>query len=141
MELDERLMDALLLRENLRREGMDRSGAELCTDCPDLAEAVRQEVRRLDRFDAFLQMPDGEAAGRPYFSMELVEGGSLSQKLAAAPLSGRAAAALVETLARAVHAVHQVGVIHRDLKPSNVLLTAGGVPKITDFGVAKRFDL
>jgi eukaryotic-like serine/threonine-protein kinase len=99
----------------------------------------------------------GEAAGRPYFVLEFVAGGSLAQHLQGTPHPTRPAAQLVLTLARAVHAAHVHGVIHRDLKPANILLWdeqegAGGeprdlsppasrlaslVPKITDFGVAK----
>jgi eukaryotic-like serine/threonine-protein kinase len=82
----------------------------------------------------------GEQAGRPYFSLEFVEGGNLGQKLAGAPQPPRQAAELVETLARAVHFAHERGIVHRDLKPANVLLTAEGLPKITDFGLAKRLD-
>jgi serine/threonine-protein kinase len=82
----------------------------------------------------------GEHEDRPYFSMEYLEGGSLAQKLAGTPLPARSAAALVESLARAMHAAHQQSIIHRDLKPANVLLTADGTPKIGDFGLAKLVD-
>jgi WD40 repeat protein/tRNA A-37 threonylcarbamoyl transferase component Bud32 len=80
----------------------------------------------------------GEQSGQPYFALEFVDGGSLEQRLTGTPLAARKAAQLVETLARAVHAAHGVGIIHRDLKPANVLLTHDGLPKITDFGLAKR---
>jgi serine/threonine-protein kinase len=83
----------------------------------------------------------GESEGRPFFSLEYVDGGSLAAKLDGTPLPGKSAAQLVETLARAVHAAHQRGIVHRDLKPANVLLTADGTPKITDFGLAKRLDV
>jgi WD40 repeat protein/tRNA A-37 threonylcarbamoyl transferase component Bud32 len=74
----------------------------------------------------------------PYFSLELVEGGSLHGKLAGTPQPPNQAAALVETLARTVQYAHEHGVVHRDLKPGNILLSADGTPKIADFGLAKQ---
>ena len=82
----------------------------------------------------------GEAGGRPYLALEHVDGSSLARKIGGTPLPARHAAELVETLARAMHAAHQQRIVHRDLKPANVLLTADGVPKITDFGLAKLLD-
>jgi serine/threonine protein kinase/tetratricopeptide (TPR) repeat protein len=104
----------------------------------------------------------GEVEGRPYFSLEFVAGGSLAQQLDGTPWPAQAAAHLVETLARAVHHAHQQGIIHRDLKPGNILLqmqnaecrmqnekpdsafcilhSAFCIPKVTDFGLAKRLD-
>src|SRR4029450_3854059 len=65
----------------------------------------------------------GEVDGRPYFTMELVEGGNLAEQIQGAPQPARPAAALVATLADAIHAAHQSGIVHRDLKPSNILIT------------------
>jgi serine/threonine-protein kinase len=82
----------------------------------------------------------GEADGLPYFALEFVDGGSLSDRLRAGPQDAPAAARLVETLARAMDHAHANGIVHRDLKPANILLTAAGDLKITDFGLAKRLE-
>ncbi|MFL5359127.1 serine/threonine protein kinase [Archangium sp.] len=82
----------------------------------------------------------GEHEGDHYFTMPLMEGGSLAQRVRDFHGKPREAASLVETIARAVHYGHQHGVLHRDLKPANLLLDAAGVPHIADFGVAKVLD-
>jgi serine/threonine protein kinase len=98
--------------------------------------------------------------GRAYLALELIEGGSLDDKLTGKPQPARETAELIETLARAVHYAHLHGIVHRDLKPANILLrlhpgepaaqpdgsgrsasyigTVPYTPKIADFGIAKQ---
>jgi len=80
----------------------------------------------------------GEWQGQPYFSMQFVEGQTLSQRIADGPLPARQAAELLIPVCRAIDHAHQQGVLHRDLKPSNVLIDAEGRPFVTDFGLAKQ---
>jgi WD40 repeat protein len=102
----------------------------------------------------------GDWGGRPFFSLEFVDGGSLAQKLAGIPQPPLPTAHLVESLARAMAVAHQRGIVHRDLKPANILLASRApgrldrsetpkgsalvlddwTPKITDFGLAKRVE-
>src|SRR5262249_17070167 len=106
-------------------------------------ERFRSEAEAIAR----LQHPNivqiheiGEVDGLPYFSLEFCPGGSLDDKLRKGAMAPAEAAALVETLARAMEAAHQAGGVHRDRKPANVLLGRDGEPKVTDFGLAKKVD-
>jgi WD40 repeat protein len=128
---------------------------------PGLRERFLSEARAVARLQHanVVQVFEVGAFPVPFLSMELVEGGSLEGRLRQGTLPPREAAALVQTLARAMHHAHQKGIVHRDLKPANVLLSIsdasqkrpgeerfceaslnGCVPKVTDFGLAKRLD-
>src|SRR5262245_47024650 len=97
------------------------------------AHASPQQLARFDqeaRSVARLQHPNivqiheiGEQDGLPYFSLEFVDGGTLHELIDRHPQPPRAAAEMVETLARAMQFAHEQNVIHRDLKPENILLT------------------
>ena len=99
-----------------------------------------EAVARL-RHPNIIQIYDiGEAEGLPFVALELLDGGGLNDRLAGNPQAARPSAELMITLARAVHVAHLADIVHRDLKPTNVLYSTDGLPKITDFGLAKRID-
>ncbi len=78
--------------------------------------------------------------GRPYFVMEYVEGQPIDDYCDDRKLPVRARLELFRQVCAAVHFAHQNLIVHRDLKPGNILVTADGVPKLLDFGIAKLLD-
>jgi eukaryotic-like serine/threonine-protein kinase len=112
----------------------------------DGAEAVRRFREEVENASG-LRHPHivpiyhvGEQNGRPFYTMALIGGGSLEQKLAHYQANPRAGVALVAKVARAVHYAHQRRLLHRDLKPGNILLDEAGEPQVADFGLATRLD-
>src|SRR5688572_10883977 len=82
----------------------------------------------------------GTSGGFPYIVMEYVEGETLKARLAQSQ-TDRASVpqilSFIVMVARALHYVHQRGILHGDIKPANIIVTPSGTPKIMDFGVAQ----
>ena len=116
----------LLAGQHAKPRELDRFSREART----LAELHHANIVQI--FDV------GEYNGCPYFTMEYLNGGRLVDRVKERPMPAKDAARMIATFAEAIHVAHQSGIIHRDLTPSNILVTTDGVPKITDFGLARH---
>ena len=107
---------------------------------PSMRERFRREVEALAglchpnvvRLYDYEELPDGNV----FYTMELVDGETLSQRMDDKPLSIDKATEYLEQVTAAIVAVHELGIIHRDIKGDNVLITRHGMAKVTDFGLA-----
>ena len=109
----------------------------------DLVQRFKSEAEAAARLDHPGIVPIfeiGQHEGLYYFSMGLVDGESVADRLRDEPLPPKEAAKLLAEVCDAVAYAHSHGVIHRDLKPGNVLIDKAGNPRVTDFGLAKQLD-
>ena len=104
----------------------------------DRFKAEAHAAARLQHDNLVTVYDVGEVDGCHYFSMQYVEGGSLTDQISDRSLDNREAATFIEPVCRAVHAAHEEGILHRDIKPANILIEDGTLrPRIADFGLAK----
>jgi serine/threonine protein kinase/tetratricopeptide (TPR) repeat protein len=113
-------------------------------DTEEIVRRFRSERQILAHLDHpnIAKLFDGGTTedGRPYFVMEHVEGRPIDEFCDDRKLPVRARLELFRQVCGAVHFAHQNLIVHRDLKPGNILVTADGVPKLLDFGIAKLLD-
>ncbi|MFT7484307.1 MAG: putative Ser/Thr protein kinase [Candidatus Paceibacteria bacterium] len=83
----------------------------------------------------------GDCEGRVYFTMDLIEGQSLANHLAAGSVTPSQATRWMRQVASALHYVHSHGLVHRDIKPANILIDRGGDACVVDFGLAREMNV
>src|SRR5947199_4631146 len=108
----------------------------------DFLQRLKREAHiaaRLSHNNVVQAIDAGSAGPLHYFVMELVEGTTIQQELDRGKVFGEhEAVEIVLQLAQALEHAHRRGLIHRDIKPSNVILTADGVAKLADLGMARE---
>ncbi|MBM3881189.1 MAG: hypothetical protein FJ387_15950 [Verrucomicrobia bacterium] len=129
-----------------RQRSLDRIVAvKMLLSGPLASREFIQRFRTEAAAAASLQHPNivaihevGFQAEQHFFAMDFIAGRTLAEAIGQQPLAPKRAAAILQTVAEAVHHAHEHGILHRDLKPSNVILDAEDQPHVTDFGLAKR---
>lgn len=114
-------------------------------DASDMAVARFQleaeAVAKLGQHPNIVPVFDIGRQGRlQYFSMEFVDGRPLDQLIAGSEITPKRAAVLISGVCQGLAHAHEQGILHRDIKPANILIDRKGIPKITDFGLAKDLD-
>jgi serine/threonine-protein kinase len=110
---------------------------------PEQVDRFYAEARAAARIDSPLIVgihDVGQTHGQHYFAMDYVAGPSLANVIGEGPIQPIVAARYLFSVARAVAGLHGEGIVHRDLKPSNILLDQDGLPRVTDFGLAKMLQ-
>lgn len=107
-------------------------------------EAERQAIGMMNHPNIAQLLDAGTTQeGQPYFVMELVQGGTITEYCDTNRLSIQDRLKIFQTVCKAIQHAHQKGIIHRDLKPSNILVAqidGVPIPKVVDFGLAKALD-
>ncbi len=115
-------------------------GAGMRQSMLDRFDAEAKAIARFQHENIVRIFETGQHNGMPYFSLEFIDGPTLSDELRGGPMSPEKAATILHSVARALHYAHERNIIHRDIKPANVLLTVDGVPKVSDFGLAREIE-
>src|ERR1700746_1221001 len=113
------------------------------SDNEDFKQRFRREAHAAARLNTPHVIPIhhyGEIDGRLYVDMRLIEGRDLQTVLADGPLEPARAVRIIEGVAKALHAAHEVGLLHRDVKPSNILLDRDDFAYLIEFCIARALD-
>jgi serine/threonine protein kinase len=119
--------------ENILPSVLERSLKRFEREAKSLARLTHPNIVKVTDY--------GEFEGKPYLVMPYLPGGTLKDRIKQGQIPWQEAVRLILPIAQALEYAHEHNIIHRDVKPSNILLTEKGQPMLTDFGVAKLFDM